>query len=902
MKWFWALLTVLLINSAYISAVHPATVFYMGNVLLHLVLGLALSVAAIILLRRKPALLLLIVSSAFGLYLAVAGNTSDHRWILWSHIFAAVLAAVVIAAYSKHRALYASFLGLLLLGAAMPHLYRRLHPNPSDRIHNPLVAPVSMNGEGAGPRGPFFPSSIQSNTGKLIPADFFMDSKSCGECHKEIYKEWNSSAHHFASFNNQFYRKSIEYMQDVSGTQSSKWCAGCHDHALLLNGRWERPVREQIDTPEAQNGLGCMSCHSITKVDSSMGNAGFTMEYPPLHELANSKNPYLHKLNHFLTYLSPEPHRRTFLKPFMREDAPEFCSSCHKVHLDVPVNNYRWVRGFNDYDNWQASGVSGQGARSFYYPKKSSTCSDCHMPMVPSHEPGSHNGKLHSHRFAAANIALAAVNEDLEQRTATEAFLKSGFMSVDIFAISPVAGRSGDAEMVRRKPDTPQAMSSFAVGEEAEHAGPAVLREVGDLAAPIDHAGAKLTPGQTARVDVVVRTRKIGHFFPGGTVDAFDVWLELEGCDATGRPVFWSGRVEDNGKGPVEPGAHFYKSYQLDGDGNPINKRNAFQMRSVLYVHLIPPGAADVAHFRVKVPSDAKGPITFTAKLNYRKFSHFYTQYSYAGKPEPNQNPGLLDINHNGLKYSFLPQDIPQNVSGKVKDRIPDLPITVIARATATVPLGKPEWKPLAGPADRERWNDYGIGLLLQGDLKAAEYAFRKVTEADPKYADGWLNMARALIQEGETDAAKPFIAKALALDAGLARIYYFRALIEKADGDYDAALRSLRVAESKYPRDRVVLNQIGRILFLQRKYKDALVALDHVSRVDPEDLQMHYTRMLCYRGLGDQASAGREEALFRRFKADESSQTLTARARLLSPEDNNERQTIHDHESVDLR
>jgi len=268
----------------------------------------------------------------------------------------------------------------------------------------------------------------------------------------------------------------------------------------------------------------------------------------------------------------------------------------------------------------------------------------------------------------------------------------------------------------------------------------------------------------------------------------------------------------------------------------------------------------------------------------------------------PNQNPGFLDANHNSLKYSFLPQNIPQNVAGTIKHRIPDLPITVIAEATATVALGKPEWKPVAGKADRERWNDYGIGLLLQGDLKASEYSFRKVTEADPKYADGWLNVARALIQEGETEAAKPFIVKALTLDPSLARIYYFRALIEKADGDYEGALRSLRIAESKYPRDRVVVNQIGRILFLQRKYKEALVALDHVSQVDPEDLQMHYTRMLCYRGLGDRTSAEREEALFRRFKADESSQALTARARLLSPEDNNERQNIHDHESVELR
>ena len=58
----------------------------------------------------------------------------------------------------------------------------------------------------------------------------------------------------------------------------------------------------------------------------------------------------------------------------------EFCSACHKVHLDVPVNKYRWFRGFDDYDNWQASGVSGQGARSFYYPPKPQGCADCHMP------------------------------------------------------------------------------------------------------------------------------------------------------------------------------------------------------------------------------------------------------------------------------------------------------------------------------------------------------------------------------------------------------------------------------------------------------------------------------------------------------------------------------------------
>src|SRR5262249_47015589 len=236
-------------------------------------------------------------------------------------------------------------------------------------------------------------------------------------------------------------------------------------------------------------------------------------------------------------------------------------------------------------------------------------------------------------------------------------------------------------------------------------------------------------------------------------------------------------------------------------------------------------------------------------------------------------------------------------------DRIPDLPIVTVAAAQSELRVGEgaTPWEPLVRRQDRERWNDWGIGLLLQGDLRGAEYAFRKVTEAEPEYADGWLNVARAYIQEGETDAAKPFLEKALAINSKLGRIHYFKALVEKADGDYDAALRSLRVVEAQYPRDRVVLNQIARLLFLKREYRAAVEVLNRVCAVDPEDVAMHYTKMLCHRGLRELDAAARGEKLSRRFKADEASQAITARPRLTSPEDNNERQSIHAHESVQL-
>src|ERR1039457_1254148 len=528
-------LLVLIVNSAYLAAFAQPSIFYMGNVLLHLGLGLALMVLALMWVRRYPwecgAFLL---AGVPALYLAVRGNTMDHRWALWSHILLAVVALVLIGLRFFRSAgprrwklalvTAAVALEVVPVGAV---LYHRARPNPNDRIQNPLVAPVSMDQEGAGAHSPFAPSSAQTNTGAIIPSNFFMDSEACGNCHKDIYQQWKSSMHHFASFNNQFYRKSIEYMQDVVGTRPSKWCAGCHDHAVFFNGRFDRPIKDQIDTPEARAGLSCTSCHAITHVDSSMGNGGYTVEYPPLHELASSKNKLIQDADYFMTFLNPEPHRRTFMKPFMRKDTPEFCATCHKVHLDVPVNKYRWFRGFNDYDGWQASGVSGQGARSFYYPKQSQNCADCHMPMVASQDPGNIGGQVHFHRFPAANTAVPYANQDRTQLEATEKFLTSGFISVDIFAVSP-ANDHGTA-MIRRTGEGPHAMTGFAVGEEAEQSGNAVIREVGQVAAPIDHSGIQLEPGSTARVDVVVRTRKIGHFFPGGTVDAFDVWLEEAG-------------------------------------------------------------------------------------------------------------------------------------------------------------------------------------------------------------------------------------------------------------------------------------------------------------------------------------------------------------------------------------
>ena len=239
--------------------------------------------------------------------------------------------------------------------------------------------------------------------------------------------------------------------------------------------------------------------------------------------------------------------------------------------------------------------------------------------------------------------------------------------------------------------------------------------------------------------------------------------------------------------------------------------------------------------------------------------------------------------------------------------QIPDVPTVVMSQNTVTIPVVAKTAPPFAenlafNPKDRERWNDYGIGLLLQGDLKGAERAFENVTKLDPQYADGWVNIARARIQEGNTDAAKPVLEKALAAESPTWRApTIFAGSRSRRTANIPQAFEEFSKAAAEYPRDRVVRNQMGRMLFLQRKYGEAVAEFEKTLAVDPEDLEAHYNLMLCYRGLNDDALATREEKLYLRFKADESSRAITGPYKLTHPDDNNEAQPVHEHVSVAL-
>lgn len=891
-------MTVLVIaNSLYLLLQDAATLFYVANVGGHLILGLA----AVILWIRSgtswPARLTAVGAIAIlitGLLLVKVGNLIPNRAYLLAHIAASGLGSVA-ALWWLYSALPKAR-NAVIAGAAVAVIalvvVPRLPAPEADVITNPLLAPATMADEAmGGAEGPFFPSAVRTASGELIPSEFFLESQSCGRsgCHGDVTAQWDVSAHHLSSFNNQWYRKSIEYMQDVAGLNRPQWCAGCHDHALLFSGKMAQPVADFVDSPEAQAGLACVSCHAITEVGSTMGNGDFMLEFPPLHDLATSENPLVQKVHDILLELDPAPHRETFLRPFMREQPSEFCSSCHKVHLDEPVNDYRWIRGFNTYDNWQGSGVSGLGARSFYQPADPKNCVSCHMPDVPSADAAAKGGYIKAHNFPAANTALPTAGGHPGQLAAVEGFLKGNQIKVEIFA----AGEPTSIEQ-----DRPAAVSAmgdlattFAVGlEGGDQAGGSLTTTARPVYAPLSDGAPVLQPGTDVRIDVVVRTLGLGHFFPSGTVDAQEAWLEFKATTDDGRVLMWSGSRDEDGR--VDPEAHFYRNFMVDAHGNPIDKRNAFATRAVVYVNLIPPGAADVAHYNLRVPSDVTGEIQVTAELHYRKFTWEYTHFSFRGKTDA-EGPAPT-VGYDDREWTLADQVL--EVTGDLTE-VPDVPVVTMASDTVRLRVAdsRAEAPPVAS-GERMSWNDYGIALLRQGDLKSAEVAFRNVVEIDPDYADGWVNLARVYVAEGDMEPAGEVLAEALRVQPGFYKALYFRGLYWKALGEYDKAEADLSAVVADFPKDRVVQNQLGRVRYLDSRLEEAIGPFEAVLAIDPEDLMAHYNLMLLFRALGNEERAEAHETRYVRFKADEASQALAREYRQTDPLVNNESLPIHEH------
>jgi tetratricopeptide (TPR) repeat protein len=194
------------------------------------------------------------------------------------------------------------------------------------------------------------------------------------------------------------------------------------------------------------------------------------------------------------------------------------------------------------------------------------------------------------------------------------------------------------------------------------------------------------------------------------------------------------------------------------------------------------------------------------------------------------------------------------------------------------------------------RWNDYGIGLFLQGDLKGSAGAWSKVTELAPDEPDGPLNRARAEIAEGRLSDAKVSLAEAERRRPGWGKTAFFRATVSKDEGRLDDAAKDLLAVLEKFPLDRVAWNNLGLVYWLAGRFPDAIAAYGRTLAIDPEDLNAHYNLMRVYRATGDRRKAEDHDAAYRKHKEDETIRAIPGDFRLENPWANRESLPIHVH------
>jgi tetratricopeptide (TPR) repeat protein len=821
-------------NSIYLAAFTRDTSFFYAMLLLHLALGLLIAIPFFVFAltharrmirmwnkRAKAAGLAIVVLSvicvASGLFMTFRGATSNHRGVWLAHVAAVPLALIAFILHRRAHVHKLQFRRLFAWGAAVAVFLAAMALVA--RLEKPPRRIVNVNGDTV-----FYPSASETFDQGLLDGRKLAANAYCQQCHPDSFHQWERSAHRFSSFNNPFYRKSVELMADRVGRERTKWCSGCHDPVVLFTGQMGKATQASFsyDSWEAQQGLTCMSCHSITDVKDVRGNGAYVIEESRQYPFAFSKVAALRAVNRLLIRMEPSLHKKTFLKPVMR--TPEFCSTCHKVGLIPALNSYRWLRGQDHYDGWYDSGISGRAVRSFYDPPTPKACRDCHLPAYRSDEFGNQKGFLHDHVFPAANTALPFVRADRGTQKQIEDFLKNKVLTVDVFAI-----RRGDALTV--------------LGDE-----PAAVR-----------------PGETLDLEVVVRTRGVGHPYTNGTADSNETWVSLEASSATGR-FFASGVLDESGR--LDAGADRLATLVIDEEGGHMDRRQPQDIRVPLYNNGIGPGSARVVHYRVKVPDDATGAITLVAGSHYRKFSRDYTIFS-------------LGAAH------------------------PSLPITTLARDEVSLPLSLPRRD---GSETREqsprgnsdplwlRWNDYGIGLFQQGDLKGAVRAWTRVAELSPDKPDGPLNRARAEIAEGRLADARASLAEAEKRRPGWGKTAFFRAAVAKDEGRLDDAEADLKAVLEKFPLDRVAWNNLGLVYWLAGRFPDAVAAYGKTLAIDPEDLNAHYNLMRVYRALGDSKNAALEDAAYRKYKDDETIRAISGDYRLKNPWDNLESLPIHLH------
>jgi tetratricopeptide (TPR) repeat protein len=655
---------------------------------------------------------------------------------------------------------------------------------------------------------PSLPGNAKIEGGGFVQPGAFPTAEYCAHCHQEAYHQWREALHS-NSFRTPFYRTSVNILICTKGIEFSRHCDSCHNPIAVLSGALTQD--SHVDRKFDSDGLTCMTCHSIQGLQSTNGNGGFVMGIPAVmvDEKGNrisGEVPYEEILKH------TDRHSEAVMKDFYR--TPEFCAACHKANLPETLNDYKFVRAFTTYDEWQNSKFSQRNPLTFY-PGDFTTCQGCHMKRAPNSLPdyGAKNGTFASHRWLAGNTAVPFYYGFDEQLKKTIEFLRSGnYLNVDIFGIKT----SGSDKLI----------------------------------APLGSVPFQIRRGDAIETFVVIQNKGIGHSLLPEVRDLYEAWVEFTVKDAKGKDIYHSGFLKPDGM--LDESAHSFTNRPVTAKGEFVDNHKVWLIRSVAFDNTVPAGGSSLVRYQFHLPANIQGPVTITARVNYRHLRQSYLNNIF-GKDHPAYPVVELASCTRTLK-------IGTNLPGK-----PD-------------PQDNPDWMRWnnLGISYLDQLPGVGFPPVRTGHYSDAIQAFAEVVKLRPDYADGYTNIALTDIEWEKYDSARNALNKALALSPDNARALYYMALVERRTGHPKAEMTDLKKVVDQYPQSRDARRELGITYYQQHNYAAAMEQFEKLQEIDPDDLAAHYNLSILYRRMGWKDKAAEQQATFVTRKFDPNSPTYS--------------------------
>jgi tetratricopeptide (TPR) repeat protein len=426
----------------------------------------------------------------------------------------------------------------------------------------------------------FIPGTMKVEGDDFVQPGAFPNAAYCAHCHQEAYSQWRQALHSNA-FRTPFYRASVNVLINTKGIEFARHCDSCHNPIAVMAGGLTEDSK--VDRKMDQDGLTCATCHSIQKLQSIKGNGGFVMGVPSVMVDENGNRipgevPYDEILR------NTDRHSQAVMQRFYK--TPEFCGACHKANLPAPLNDYKFIRAFTAYDEWQNSKFSKRNPLTFYS-GDFATCQNCHMKRAANVLPdyGAKNGTFASHRWLAGNTAVPFYYGFDEQLEKTIAFLRAGnFLNVDIVALK----KAGDEKLI----------------------------------APLGSVPFSLDPGNVVEAFVVVQNKNIGHSLIPEVRDLYEAWMEFTVQDSSGKEIYHSGFLKPDGS--LDERAHSFTNRPVNLQGEFVDNHKVWTIHSVAYDNSVQAGRSVLVRYQFHIPANIKGPLKVTARVDYRHFRQSY--------------------------------------------------------------------------------------------------------------------------------------------------------------------------------------------------------------------------------------------------------------------------------------